>query len=385
LPAPAREAYAAPQEFVAPRNETEEVLVRLWGETLRLEKIGIRDDFFALGGQSLLAVSLFARIEREFGCKLPLAVLFRERTVEGLASALGGGGVGAAAWSSLVPIQTAGGGTPLFLVHGAGGNVLLYRCLADRLAPEIPLYGLQSQGLDGISAPLDSIEAMAAHYLRDIRSVQPHGPYHLGGYCMGGTIAYEMAQQLTAQGEAVALVAMLDTYNYNLALKTSRAAVLAQRIRFHAGNLLRLKPAETRKYLAEKVRLARDGEFRALLHAPATPPQGGKGAARAESGVEASVQAVNDAAADRYVPKPYAGCLTLFKPQINYKFYPDPKMGWGELALGGLDIVELPINPHAMLVEPYVRELAETLKLRLGGEPARAASGEREVVASAIR
>jgi len=369
LPPPAAESFQTSDQFVAPRDPTEETLAKIWASVLKLERVSVRDSFFDLGGQSLLAVALFARLEKEFGRKLPLATLFRAPTIEQLARALRSGDEALAQWSSLVAIQPRGTHPPLFLVHGAGGNVLLYRCLAQHLAPDYPLYGLQSRGLDGKSPPLTTIEQMAEEYLREVRAVQPHGPYYLGGYCLGGTVAYEMAQRLCQQGEEVALVAMLDTYNFIRALKASFAGFLFEKARFHLGNLLRLRPKEMMQYLAEKVRIARDGELANL--ATSRPGSSGQvGVARAESGVEASVQAVNDYAADHYVPKPYPGRLTLFKPHVNYKFYPDPNMGWGDLALGGLDIVELPVNPHAMLVEPYVRLLADALKTRLGRAPA---------------
>jgi len=366
LPPPPPECFETADRYLAPRNPLEETLVRVWKEALKVQNIGIRDSFFDLGGQSLLAVSLFAAIERECGKKLPLATLFRAPTIEQMARALQGSPGANEEWASLVPIQPAGSHRPLFLVHGAGGNVLLYRCLAEHLAPDYPLYGLQSLGLDGKSVPLNTIEEMAAEYLRQIRTVQPRGPYYLGGYCLGGTIAYEMAQTLHQEGEAVALVAMLDTYNFSRALKASFAAFLFEKLKFHLGNFVRLRPGEMVKYVREKVRLAKDGELANLL--TSRPGSSGpEGVSRAESGAEAAVQAINDHAADHYLPRPFPGRLTLFKPHVNYKFYPDPNMGWGDLALGGLDIVELPVNPHAMLVEPYVRGLAAELKARLGG------------------
>ena len=228
------------------------------------------------------------------------------------------------------------------------------------MAPEFPLYGLQSQGLDGVSKPLNTIEEMASRYLEEIRVVQPEGPYYLGGYCLGGTVAYEMAQRLQHEGQAVGLVAMLDTYNFSRALKSSFLSFLLQKLRFHFGNFIGLRPKHMIEYIKEKVRVARDGELANILTSrPGFEME--ESVARATSGAEASVQAINDNAAETYLPKPYLGKLTLYKPHINYKFYPDPKMGWGDLALGGLDIVEFPFNPHAMLVEPYIQQLANAL------------------------
>ena len=134
-----------------------------------------------------------------------------------------------------------------------------------------------------------------------------------------------------------------------------------QKFRFHWSNFVRLRPGTMWRYLREKKRIAGDGGWAHIrTEMPGTTLQ--DGVARAESGIEASVQELNDHAADIYDPRPYSGVLTLFKPHINYKFYPDPKLGWGDLAMGGLDIVELPINPHAMLVEPYVELLSRELK-----------------------
>jgi amino acid adenylation domain-containing protein len=352
-------------DYIAPTSKTEQKLSVIWQEVLKLSKVGMKDNFFDLGGTSLLAVRVFQRITAEFERKLPLATLFRSPTIAQLAAILDDGGLSVEeGWASLIPIQPNGDYKPLFLVHGAGGNVLLYQALAKRLAPRYPLYGLQSQGLDGESEPLKSIEEMAERYVREIRGVQPRGPYFLGGYCLGGTVAYEMAQQLHREGEEVALVAMLDTYNFSRALKSSFISFLLQKIRFHLGNFIQLRPSHMMSYLKEKIRVARDGELANLLTSRPgfdTEEAGG----RATSGAELAVQTINDNAAEIYNPKPYPGKISLFKPRINYKFYPDPKMGWGDLALGGLDIVEFPFNPHAMLVEPYVEQLARALVERL--------------------
>lgn len=365
LPAPER-SDSDEATYVAPRTPIEKTLAALWAKVLKLDRVGRHDNFFELGGNSLLAASLFARIEHEIGKKLPLGTLFQSPTVELLASALDNRRDHFSTdWVPLVPIQLKGSSPPLFLVHGAGGNVLLYRSLAEHLVPDYPLYGLQSRGLDGKSAPLATIEEMAIEYLREIRTVQRKGPYYLGGYCLGGTVAYEMAQILQYEGEEVALVAMLDTYNFSLASKARFASFLFQKLRFHLGNFAGLHPREIVNYVFEKVRVAHDGEVASLISSMRGSTKV-EGVSSAVSGIEAFVQAANDHAAGHYLPRPYAGRLTIFKPQINYKFYPDPNMGWGDLALGGLDIVELSIYPHAMLVEPFVRVLASELKARMG-------------------
>lgn len=363
LPAPEGDRVEMEGDYLPPKTPTEKKLAEIWADLLKLQKVGVRDNFFDLGGQSLRAVSLFARIEKDFGKKLPLATLFKSPTIEQLAKAIDGKDTQEVTegWSPLVPIQTQGSKPPLFLVHGAGGNVLLYQALARHMAPDYPLYGLQSQGLDAKTPPLNSLEEMAVLYLREVRRVQPKGPYLLGGYCMGGTIAYEMAQRLLQAGESVSMIAMLDTYNFALALKSNTASAFLQRMKFHVANFVKLKPADMMRYIKEKARVARDGEWANLIGAkPNTelPPAGEEPANMRE----VSVQASNDAACERYLPQPYPGRVLLFKPQVNYDFYPDPNMGWSDLVRGGLEHIELPVNPHAMLVEPFVQTLALELK-----------------------
>ena len=386
LPSPPENDDDLLDEYVRPTTQTQEKLVEIWKNVLSLPKVGIEDHFFELGGQSLLAVKLFARIESELGRKLPLSTLFEAPTIQGLSGILDRAPETDRGWPSLVPIQPQGKKKPLFVVHGAGGNVLLYQAVAKHLAPEYPLYGLQSQGLDGESEPLHTIEEMADRYVREVRSVQPEGPYYLGGYCLGGTVAYEMAQRLLREGEDVAIVAMLDTYNFSRALKSSFLGFLTQKIRFHLGNFIRLRPRHMGAYLKEKIRVARDGEL-ANLRTSRPVFNVEEEAGRATSGAELTVQKINDFAAETYIPKPYPGTLTVFKPRINYKFYPDPKMGWGELA--SLDIVEFPFNPHAMLVEPYVEQLAaaliQSMNAATPSDPLASESGDSESLSSTER
>src|SRR5271157_2379043 len=172
-------------------DETTRKLAQIWQELLGVESVGAEQNYFDLGGDSSLAVQLFARIEKIFHVKLPLATLFEAPTIEEMARILRQQETAAAepeGWSPLVTIQAGGTRPAFFCIHGAGGNVLIYRDLAKHLGPEQPFYGLQAQGLDGKSAPLKTIEDMAALYVKEIRKVQAHGPYFIGGYCMGGTL-----------------------------------------------------------------------------------------------------------------------------------------------------------------------------------------------------
>ncbi len=207
LPAPSVEPEHDGGQAIEPRNRLELQLVAIWEQVLGITPIGVRDNFFSLGGYSLLALRMFSAIEHTFGKRLPMAVLFQAPTIEQLADVLADEGC-SVRWRSLVAIQPEGKKTPFFAVPGVGGNVLVFARLAKLLGGDQPFYGLQARGLDGREKPFMRVEDMAAHYIEEIRSVQPKGPYLIGGTCTGGLAAYEIAQQLTAQGEEVILAVM---------------------------------------------------------------------------------------------------------------------------------------------------------------------------------
>src|SRR6185369_13895071 len=207
LPAPDQ---SSDSELTTPRDVLELQLSQIWKEVLRREQIGLRDNFFDLGGHSLLAVQLIDKVERYVGQKVPLSILFQGPTVEQLAGALRQR-VQNVSEQSLVSIQPEGSRPPLFLVHSASGNAMSYVALARRLGREQPVYGLQSKGLDPDRKATARVEDMASEYLAELLAVQPEGPYHLGGWSMGGVIAFEMARQLTAHGKSVAPVVIIDS------------------------------------------------------------------------------------------------------------------------------------------------------------------------------
>ena len=202
--------------FVAPRTEIEEVLAELWASLLRFESVGVQDDFFELGGTSLLAVDLFAQIDRQLGQRLPLTALIEAPTVELFARFVAEG----KSRDSLVLIREGGDRPPLFLVHDGDGETMLYRNLAILLKKDHAVYGLQPDSRQNVPLAQTRISEMAAHHIDKIRSIQPHGPYLLGGMCAGGVIAYEIARQLQGRGETVAMVALLDAADVAASLKT---------------------------------------------------------------------------------------------------------------------------------------------------------------------
>jgi amino acid adenylation domain-containing protein len=208
LPAPEADAYAT-GAYAPPEGPVEEALAALWSELLGIERVGRHDDFFALGGHSLLVLRLLSELDQAFGVRLPVGVVFLRPTLAGLADAVGDSRLAEEA-AALVPLQPEGQDPPLFLLPGAIGSVLYLQPLAEALGEGRPVLALPTPGLDG-RPTLESLTELAAHHLRTLRRWQPRGPYLLAGHSSGGRVAFEMAQQLERQGETVARLVILDT------------------------------------------------------------------------------------------------------------------------------------------------------------------------------
>lgn len=381
---PASVNHLLTSEVTTPEDDTAKQLSHIWQELLGVAAIGLDQNFFDLGGDSSLAVRMFSEIEKVFGVKLPLATLYEAPTIEELARVLHGG-VSASGWSPLVAIQPEGSRPPLFCFHGAGGNVLIYRDLSRHLGLDQPFYGLQAQGLDGSRPPLTTIEEMAALYVKEIRRSQPHGPYFLGGYCGGGTIAYEAAQHLQADGERVALLALFDTMNWSKIPITlwSKGTYACQRLMFHAASFLSLDFGDQSKFLREKIEILRSRVpvWRGILLSKfGRNPS----SAASTSLVLGRIWQTNDLACWNYVPKPYAGAVTDFRPSAQYRIFNKPDVKWDRLAHGGQEVIVLPVNPASMLVEPFVEQLAVALRQSMDAAMRRlesSSSGEKVVTA----
>ncbi|HEY0704500.1 MAG TPA: thioesterase domain-containing protein [Candidatus Acidoferrales bacterium] len=343
-------------------SDIEGQLTHIWEELLGVEQIGRDQNYFDLGGDSSLAVHLFVQIEKVFGVKLPIFTLFEAPTIAELSQVLSRD-VAPAGWSPLVAVQPKGSRPPFFCMHGAGGNVLIYRELSRLLGDDQPFYGLQSQGLDGSVPPLTKIEDMAALYVKEIRRVRPSGPYLLGGYCLGGTIAYEVAQQLRAQGQDVALLALLDTTDWSKipAVNFWNDSYMAfQRFYFHAANFFRLDSQGRSEFLAEKTQALRNRipVWKGIVQARLGNRSNGTAS---EAVVLGQIWKANDRACFAYAPKPYAGKLTNFRPLKQYALFDQPDAKWDALSQGGQEVVMLPVYPAGMLNEPFVRHLASEL------------------------
>lgn len=344
------------------RSGMEQRMLEIFEEVLNLPVPSIDDSFFDLGGHSLLAAILVQRIEVTWGKYLSVSRLFQASTPRALAAAIEQQREQTESSECLVTLQRREGKPNLYLVHGAGGNVLLYRELVAALGDEISIHGFQSKGLDGKSEPYSQIEHMAARYIAELRTFQPAGPYYLAGYCMGGSIVYEMARLLRTQGDSVGLVALLDTYNFSTAKATSGLSLVRQKLQFHFENLITLQPGDLLGYLSEKIRMTRELGIGLLQN------QLKKIRGRSDGQAPLTyqyIQDVNEHAALAFKPQPLPGSLTIFRPRKQYDFLSDPNMGWSDLAKDQLEIVELPLNPHAMLIAPFAKSLAAILNERI--------------------
>jgi amino acid adenylation domain-containing protein len=328
-------------DFAPPRDEIEAQLVRIWEDELGIRPIGVRDTFFELGGDSLTAVGVFVRIEREFRRGLPPTSLLERPTIEQLAELLRDPQFGRQT-ACLVKLQESGSGPPLICLPGLSGNLWECRRLAKRLGPDISLYGLQPAGLDGERAPHESIGEIAEHYLGELRVAQPTGPYYLAGYSFGGVVAYEMAQRLLATGETVALLALLDSPAGGFSWPTR----LLQRLVF-----------------AAKVRLRSIANAGQSDHDPLEPIAWTR------------VSDVHRRALDRYVMKSYPGRLQIFRSMIR-PAWPNRALrnhnrSWLKLAQQGGDVHLVPGSHFEMFRDGNIEVVAEKLRVCLLGAAAK--------------
>ena len=370
LPAPSHGNISAAHEFVAPRTETEKKVAAMWIELLKVERIGIHDDFFDLGGHSLMAIKALSRIREEFDVDLPLATLLQAPTVAQLAALLHKENF-TPSWSLLVPVRTGGSKPPLFLMHAHGGNVLDYHPLVNHLESDQPVYAFQARGLDGNLIKDATLEEMAAAYVAELRSLQPEGPYFLGGFCLGGLLALEAAEQLTVAGQKVALVIMVQSIHpeamefkphtsafkrwwYQMRKRASlelenlshgRKGYLSERLS-HLWDVIRVRTAiayqsTTGKNLSMSPELSKLYFFEAL-------------------GVE------HKKAMDKYRPAPYDGDVLVFRASKQLGgLIANEQMGWDRTVRGKLEICEVPGHQQNLLLEPNVTRLAKELSARL--------------------
>ncbi|HKV37021.1 MAG TPA: amino acid adenylation domain-containing protein, partial [Pyrinomonadaceae bacterium] len=372
--------------YEEPRTNLEKSLAKMWQDVLGVETVGIHDDFFELGGTSLRVVVFVNRLEQRLRVHLPVKALFSAPNIAALAqylkehyaqtvsaldendgellSLMTGLEPATGSWSPLVEIQPGNGKPPLFFVHPVGGNVFCYFNLARGLGTDQPFYALQAKGLHDIHHSHTRIEEMASYYVEHLRAVQPTGPYRIGGWSLGGVVAFEMAQQLKACGDEVHMLALIDSPSPSAFGGMKREDDLSQL----AGFAIDL--GFTQQHLSRSVddvkQLSLDEQLSYLLER-----------ALAEDLVPAGMELdhlhrlfrvfkTNREALRAYVPGVYAGRVTYFRAVGNDASNPeDMPNGWHELALGGVDVYQLPGDHYSILKQPHVDALAQCIEQRV--------------------
>ena len=356
---------------VPPRDALETQLVAIWENALKLQPIGVTDNYFELGGDSLRAVQIFAEIEQTLGKRLPVTSLIETPTVEALAPRVRQS-TRSEGCDPVVAIQSQGTRPPFFGIHGRDGNVLFYREFSRLLSKEQPFYALQAQGLDGKPIERTSVEAMAPYYLEGMRKVQPRGPYLLGGYSFGGLAAYEIARHLRAAGEEVALLVLFDTANpAKPARVRSWDKIVRDKIRrvFSRGTT----PSRILQFLAQHIggnvgdKLLLWNEY---IHRLVLGQARKRDRSRADELLNLHVQMVHERACLSYRPLPYRGKVTLFRTlDLDPAYEVDQDLGWSAVAQGGVEVHCVP-GIHATIFAdenvPYLaKEVEECIRSAL--------------------
>jgi len=368
LPSPIDSAPQQSKSYIAPQTETEIKLAAIWSDVLKINQIGTDEDFFEIGGHSMVAVTLMVKIEKELGTRLPLAILFDNSTIHDMAQLIDQKSE-RVSWGSLVPIRSKGSKKPLYLVHGAGLNLLLYTTIVAHLDPDQPVFGLQAKGLDGEDEPLYSIEEIAAYYNSEILAIDNSGSYALAGFSMGGQLAYEMARQLVEAGKKVSFLGVFDTVSEDAASDyhipffkryTLRLLRFFNQLFWVIGTFLKMPVNQkydffitkfrtqikkiTKNYDRDKpdgVSIGKQSELPKYLH---------------------KVHRANFIALERYILPSYPGKLTLFRAMHQTFYIKDPiKYGWAEYVKEVI-IYDIPGEHSSIFAPPNDELFARTLQ-----------------------
>jgi amino acid adenylation domain-containing protein len=346
--------------FVPPHTPVEKALAEIWQDLLAIDRVGVDDNFFDLGGHSLLALRLFAEIERTFERRLPISTLFEAPTVGKLAQIIVRGSREPDA--GVVELQGRGRHPPLFVVHGVYGHVMDYRELVSRLGPDQPVYGFEAPSGSNGQPVLSTVEELAARYLRQMRVRQPVGPYFLCGYCWAGPLTFEMARQLRATGQEVALLALIDSPYPGPHSGPLHRRIGSQGMRIwrlitqNLTQLVALKPMAVPGFLWKRmmnigIRITPVQAYRlsVRLGRPLLP-------------VFRNTRGALQHAGWSYRPRSYPGRITLFlATPPGAASVPDPNWGWSGVAAGGVESHQVFAEHVAIMQEPHVEALSVQL------------------------
>lgn len=340
-----------------PTDETQKSLLTIWSDVLGIENIGIQDDFFEMGGHSILAVKVMSAIEIQTGKRHPLAILFDHSTIEKLAKKINSNEE--EKWQALVPIKSSGTKNPLYLIHGAGLNIILFRSITRYLDPQQPVYGLQALGLNKPMELPQTIEEIAAIYLSEIIDANPKGPYALVGYSLGGIIAFEIARQMKRMGKEVSLLGMMDTYAGNGDAEDSAPVKLLKKglrqfkkIPFIFNSLLKY-PGETIEYQFKMIsnKFSRNADNYDIPDTEFFSPY------------ENTIYNTYRQAQAAYVLRPIDLEISLFKVEKRLYFLEDmATLGWTRFTKKTVKVYNVPGDHKTFIYLPYDQKFAEILQ-----------------------
>ena len=350
------------EDYIPPRDEIESRLVEIWEDVLGVKGIGIRNSFFTLGGYSLMIVRLFARINKAMNASLPITTIFNAPTVEQLADILRG----RRAYSSIVPVRTEGTKPPFFMIL----SYLLYGSLPDAIGSEYPFYGLRELDGEKTTTP----ELRAAAYVKAIRSIQPRGPYYLGGWCAAGPLTIEVGRQLMESGQQVGLVTLFDSWHPGYAerlkqeQKTAGISTLSAKLRhryiFHRDKMRNQTAAGGLGYLhtvaVNKLRSMRDAVY--LKHWSATT-KAFKTLGFPLPDFMHNLTETTLLSLQRYEPRPFRGNVMLMRamkaPNLPGA---DATCGWNKIVEGAIDVRWVPGDHETMFLEPNLEAVGKNLR-----------------------
>ena len=356
-------------KIIAPENKEQEIILSIWKDVLEKTEISIDDDFFALGGHSLLAVTLMIKIETEINIRLPLATLFSHTTIRKLTQYISETNI---SWKSLVPIKPNGNKHPVYLVHGAGLNVLLYSTLVQYMDKEQPIFGLQAKGLDGKEKPLETIEEIATHYNNEIIEHNPKGPYALAGFSLGGLIAFEMARQLHNSGKKIVFLGMFDTVAYSSLKNYSKLKRISYRVRFTINLLIYNTLLFFKESLKEKLEIfiykwkSIKRKTNTIIYKQRVKVAQIKSSEGKKDELPKylyNVHEVNNIAGDNYILKPCDIKVDLFKAKHRTFYIEEPiTFNWKKYANKGVNLYDVPGKHSSIFAPPHDVEFAKILQ-----------------------
>lgn len=371
LPVPAAKASVSTETDTSKWTQSQRLVGEIWKKCLNLSFVQLDDDFFQLGGHSIMAVEVMSKLDQETGKQLPLTTLFKFPTIRKFALAMDDSSTQESMkkeWSSLVPIKPSGSKPPIYLVHGVAANITNYYKLIDHVDPDQPLYGLQAKGLNGIDTPNEGLENIAAHYVNEIIEHNPNGPYHIGGYSFGGYVAYEMAQQLIKMGKNMGQLIIFDT-SVEIQQEASHASLVSKikkelakrqtewQLLVNAPSTFRTTKARMIKRkaedLLEKIGLVKEEEM-----------------PKDRASIIKKIKQINNKAIETYIVKPIDYDITLFKARIKLApVMEEVYYGWAPF-VNQVRVIDVEGDHNSMFEIPFIVPFAHKLQKLLNEVPA---------------